>query len=120
MQPALLFVVVPAYLAVGVLWGAIYGRWFEPRLNFEWDSLSGVCYAILPYFASLLIVMPLVGLGFFGVDGTGLVALIGETLRHMAYGVLLGLIYPVLRARRAVRVLPHTPEELAPAEGAAG
>jgi hypothetical protein len=31
--------------------------------------------------------------------------------------VLLGLLYPVLRARRSVRVLPHTPEELA-AEGA--
>jgi hypothetical protein len=31
--------------------------------------------------------------------------------------VLLALMYPVLRTRRAVRVLPHTPEELAP-EGA--
>ena len=68
----------------------------------------------MPLMASLLIVLPLLGLGFFGVGMTGLVALIGETIRHAAYGVLLGLLYPVLRARRAVRVLPHTPEEFAP------
>jgi membrane-associated protein len=119
-QPALLFVAVPAFLAVGVLWGAVYGRFCEAVLGFQSDALNGVVYAALPWLVSLLIVMPMLGLGFFGVGGTGLVALVGETLRHVVYGVLLGLIYPVLRARRAVRVVPHTPEELAPAEGAAG
>lgn len=118
-QPVLLFVVVPAYLAVGVLWGAVYGRFVESWLGIQSDWLNGVAFAVLPWLTSLLIVMPLVGLGFFGVGGTGVVALVGETLRHIAYGVLLGLIFPVLRARRPVRVLPHTPEELAPAEGAA-
>ena len=34
--------------------------------------------------------------------------------RGEAYGLLLGLIYPIMRARRPVRVLPHTPEEIAP------
>jgi hypothetical protein len=42
---------------------------------------------------------------------------VGEIIRHATYGLLLGLMYPVLRARRSVRVLPHTPEEL-PAESA--
>ncbi|HEY3058437.1 MAG TPA: DedA family protein [Chloroflexota bacterium] len=116
-QPSLLFVVIPAYVAVGMLWGAVYGAWGEAMLPFQWDWLNGLVYAVLPLLTSLLVVMPLVGLGFFGVGSTGVVALIGETIRHMAYGVLLGLLYPVLRARRSVRVLPHTPEELAP-EGA--
>jgi hypothetical protein len=56
--------------------------------------------------------MPLLGIGFFGVGATGPVALVGETIRHAAYGLLLGLIFPILRARRPVRVLPHTPDEL--------
>jgi membrane protein DedA with SNARE-associated domain len=116
-QPGLLFVVIPGYLAVGALWGAVYGAWAESQLPFPSDALNGFVYAWLPLLVSLTVVMPLLGLGFFGVGGTGLVALIGETVRHASYGVVLGLLYPVLRARRAVRVLPHTPEELAP-EGA--
>jgi len=51
---------------------------------------------------------------FFGVGATGPVALTGELLRHAAYGVLLGLMYPVFRARRPIKVLAHTPDELAP------
>jgi membrane protein DedA with SNARE-associated domain len=117
LQPSLLFIVIPAYLAVGVLWGTLYGWWAESWLPLPYDWLAGLVYAVLPWLTSLLIVMPLLGIGFFGVGGTGVVALIGETIRHAAYGVLLGLMYPVLRTRRAVRVLPHTPEELAP-EGA--
>jgi membrane-associated protein len=118
-QPTLVFVVVPAFLAVGVLWGAVYGAWVEPALNVSSDWLAGLAFAVLPLLISLLVVMPLLGLGFFGVGATGIVALMGETIRHAAYGILLGLIYPVLRARRAVRVMPHTPDELAP-EGAVG
>jgi hypothetical protein len=118
LQPSLLFIVIPAYLAVGVLWGVLYGWWAETKLPLPYDWLAGLVFAVLPGLTSLLIVMPLLGLGFFGVGGTGLVALVGETIRHAAYGVLLGLMYPVLRTRRAVRVLPHSPEELAP-EGAA-
>src|SRR5262245_37479930 len=118
-QPTLLFVAVPASLAVGVVWGAVYGAWIEPSLNVSSDWMAGLVFGVLPLLTSLLIVMPLLGLGFFGIGATGIVALVGETIRHAAYGTLLGLIYPVLRARRTVRVMPHTPDELAP-EAAAG
>ncbi|MDQ3808862.1 MAG: DedA family protein [Chloroflexota bacterium] len=114
----LIFLAVPAYLAVGVLWGALYGLWLEAWLPFTSDWLNGLAFASLPWLVSLLVVMPLLGLGFFGVGGTAFVGLVGETMRHAGYGLLLGLVYPVLRARRAVRALPHTPEELA-AQGAA-
>jgi hypothetical protein len=36
-------------------------------------------------------------------------------MRHAAYGVLLGLLYPVFRLRRPVKVVAHTPEEVPPA-----
>jgi hypothetical protein len=116
-QPGALIVAVPLYVLVGVVWGALYGAWGEPFLRKRHDAVAGLVFAVLPLLTSLLVVMPLLGLGFFGVGATGFVALIGETIRHASYGVLLGLLYPVLRARREVRVIPHTPEELAP-EGA--
>jgi hypothetical protein len=56
--------------------------------------------------------MPLLGIGFFGVGATGPVAAGGELVRHATYGVLLGLIYPVLRFRRQVRVVAHATGEL--------
>jgi len=116
-SPGLLFFVLALYLLVGTLWGALYGAWAENALPLPADALNGLAFAVVPLMVSLVIVMPLVGLGFFGVGMTGYIALVGETIRHAGYGVLLGLLYPVLRARRSVRVLPHTPEELAP-EGA--
>jgi membrane protein DedA with SNARE-associated domain len=116
-SPGLLFLVLALYLLVGTAWGALYGAWAEGVLPLPADALNGLVFAVVPLMTSLVVVMPLVGLGFFGVGMTGYIALIGETLRHAGYGVLLGLLYPVLRARRSVRLLPHTPEELAP-EGA--
>jgi hypothetical protein len=100
-----------------VLWGALYGLWGESRLPVHADWVRGLAYAALPLSVSIFIAMPIVGLGFLGIGATGPVALVGEIIRHATYGVLLGLIYPVLRTRRSVRVLPHTPEEL-PAESA--
>ena len=114
-QPIVLFVAVPAYLAVGTMWGAVYGAWIEPRVPPRWpDWERGFAFAGIPLLVSLLFVLPVLGLGFFGVGATGPVALTGELLRHAAYGVMLGLMYPVFRARRPIKVLAHTPAELAP------
>jgi SNARE associated Golgi protein len=115
-QPLLLFLVVPAYLAVGVLWGAVYGFLGERRLPADWpDWLKGPAYAVVPLMTSLGLAMPLLGLGFFGVGATGPVAVAGELVRHAAYGVVLGLLYPVFRSRRTVKVIAHSPEEVPPA-----
>jgi hypothetical protein len=115
LQPVALFVAVPAFLLVGVLWGALYTIWGESLFPSDWpDWLRGLAFAALPLAASLLVAMPLLGMGFLGIGATGVVAATGELVRHAAYGVLLGLLYPIFRARRPVRVLPHTPAELAP------
>jgi membrane protein DedA with SNARE-associated domain len=116
LQPILLFVAAPAFLAVGVLWGVLYAIWAEPRLPREWsDWLKGLVFAGLPLMASLLVVMPLLGLGgFLGVGAAGQVVATGELIRHAAYGVQLGLLYPVFRTRRPVRVIAHTPDEVPP------
>jgi hypothetical protein len=115
-QPVLLFVAVPAYLAVGVLWGAFYGLWAEARLPAAWpDWLKGLIFAGGPLLVSLVMVMPAIGMGFLGVGATGPVAFVGELIRHASYGALLGLLYPIFRARRPVKVVVHTPTDV-PAE----
>jgi len=112
-QPVLLFVAVPAYLAVGVLWGALYGWWAEARLPAGWpDWMKGLVFAGGPLAVSLVVVMPAIGMGFLGVGATGPVAFVGELIRHAAYGVLLGLLYPIFRARRPVKVVVHAPTDV--------
>jgi membrane-associated protein len=113
-QPISLFIAVPAYVAVGVLWGAVYGLWGEAWLPASWpDWQKGLAFAGFPLLVSLVLVMPLLGLGFLGIGATGPVAFTGELIRHAAYGVLLGLVYPILRARRPVKVRAHTPKDVA-------
>jgi membrane protein DedA with SNARE-associated domain len=115
-QPVVLFVAAPAYLAVGVMWGAAYGAWGEPWLVSHWPSSAdwyrGMAFAAIPLLVSLVFVLPALGLGFLGIGATGPVALTGELIRHVAFGGLLGLMYPVLRARRPVKVRAHTAAEL--------
>ena len=78
----LLFLVVPAFLGVGVLWGTIYALWIEAWLPAAWpDWLKGVVFAVVPLSTSLLIVMPLLGLGgFVGVGAAGPVVATGELM----------------------------------------
>jgi membrane protein DedA with SNARE-associated domain len=114
-QPISLFIAVPAYLAVGVLWGVAYGIWGEARLPSQWaDWQRGVFYAALPLLVSVLVVLPVLGLGVLGLGATGPVAFTGEIIRHAAFGALLGLMFPLFRLRRPIKLLPHTPSELAP------
>ena len=81
---------VPGFLLVGVLWGALYAIWGEALFPSDWpDWLRGLVYSALPLAASLLVAMPLLGIGFLGIGATGAVAATGELLRHAAYGVLL-------------------------------
>lgn len=111
--PLVLILAVPAYVAVGVLWGAVFGAQHQHLPDLP-DAGKGLIFSMIPLAISLLIVMPLLGLGVLGVGGTGPVAAVGETLRHAAYGALLGLVYPVLLARRRQRGTPSTGRREAP------
>ncbi|HEX8968208.1 MAG TPA: DedA family protein [Chloroflexota bacterium] len=116
-QPVLLFIAVPSFLLVGVVWGIVYAVWVEARLPATWsDWRKGLGYAGAPLLVSLVLVMPLLGLGFLGVGATGPVALTGELIRHAAYGALLGLMYPIFRALRPIRIRPHDPGDKAATE----
>jgi membrane protein DedA with SNARE-associated domain len=96
--PWLLALAVPAFVLVGVAWGAVYAAWIEPRLRSP-DWLSGLLFALLPLATSLLVVIPALGLRRAEVDAR-IVGAAGEAVRHAVYGIVLGLTYPELLARQ--------------------
>jgi membrane protein DedA with SNARE-associated domain len=110
-----LMLVPPVFVVLGTLWGAVYGRWAEPRLPHP-DAVKGLLFAALPLVVTLLIVTPLLGTGPRGSGLAALLAAGGEIIRHATYGAILSLAYPVLLVRRRPTTAPAAPGE--PAEPA--
>jgi membrane protein DedA with SNARE-associated domain len=99
----LLLAVLPAFAAVGMFWGGLYAAWVEPRLARLPDWLSGLLFALVPLALALLVVPPLVGAALRGEGSIGVFVFASEIVRHVVYGVVLGLTYPLRLARRAPR-----------------
>ena len=91
----LLWLVVP--LVTGVGWGGVYAAWIEPRLTGP-DAARGLLFAFVPYLVSGGLLAPLLAQV---ADATHVapVALFAEAVRQAFFGLILGLGYPVLRAR---------------------
>lgn len=80
-------------LLAGVIWGLIYGAFFEQRLRGP-SWWRGIKFSILPWLLSLIVFFPLVGAGFFGADlGAGPLPALGNLILHLAYGAVLGWTY---------------------------
>jgi membrane protein DedA with SNARE-associated domain len=101
---ALAIVITMIFLVASMLWGAIYGL-VEPWLvGPAW--LRGLIFAAIPLAFSLLVAFPLAGGGLLGRDlGEGLLPALGELVRALAYGLILGAAYPVLVPHRARKVM---------------
>jgi hypothetical protein len=80
------------YLAGGLFWAVLYTL-AEPRLPGS-PMVRGMTFALLPALVSLVVVLPLLGGGLFGVAlGAGPLPTIGNLLLHAAYGAVLGVVY---------------------------
>ena len=101
--PVLLLAATPAFMAVGVAWGAVYAEWVEPRLHYP-DWLSGLAFSLLPLGVALVIVLPLLDGASPDLGSLGPLASASEALRHMVYGAALGTIYPLRLARLPQRL----------------
>ena len=101
--PILLLLAAPAFIVVGIMWGAVYAQWIEPRLHFP-DWLAGLAFTLLPLSVALVVVLPLLDGADPQLGSLGPLAAASETLRHLVYGVSLGLIYPLRLARLPRRV----------------
>ncbi|HEU5430045.1 MAG TPA: hypothetical protein VFU81_00190, partial [Thermomicrobiales bacterium] len=79
-------------LAVGLVFALIYARFFAER----WSGpgwWNGTRFALIPWALSLLIFLPLMGGGFFGLAiGAGPLPILGNLILHLVYGATLGAI----------------------------
>jgi hypothetical protein len=80
------------YFAGGLLWAVVYSV-VEPRMRgTPW--VRGATFAMLPALISLVVVLPLLGGGLFGLAlGAGPLPIIGNVLLHVVYGAMLGVVY---------------------------
>lgn len=80
------------YVLGGVFWAMLYTV-VEPHLRgAPW--LRGVTFAMIPALVSLVVVLPLLGGGLFGLAlGAGPLPIIGNVLLHVVYGAILGVVY---------------------------
>jgi membrane protein DedA with SNARE-associated domain len=108
--PVLLLAAAPAFIVVGIAWGAAYGTWVEPHLHWP-DWVSGAGFALLPLTLALVVVLPVMDTA--GLEPLGPLAAASEAVRHIVYGAVLGMSYPLRLARlpvgfggRAARVAP--------------
>jgi membrane-associated protein len=84
------------FVPAGVFWAIIYALWIEPRLHGP-DWLKGMAFSLMPTVFSWLVVFPSLGAGPLGLRlDVGQLLVASETVRHAAYGVALGLTYPML------------------------
>jgi membrane protein DedA with SNARE-associated domain len=100
---ALAVIVAVAFLVVSMLWGALFGI-VQPKLpGPSW--LRGVIFAVAPLAVSLLVLLPLTGAGWLGLSlGAGLLPMLGEALRSLAYGLTLGVAYAAMSPHRPAKV----------------
>jgi F0F1-type ATP synthase assembly protein I len=84
---------IGANLAVGLVLALAYARYAEPRLRGP-SWWRGMQFALIPWLLSLIVFLPLMGGGVFGMNiGAGPLPILGNLILHLVYGAVLGGSY---------------------------
>jgi hypothetical protein len=87
-----LYAALALHFVVGIGLAVLYA-FVEPHLSGR-GWWRGVKFSFIPYILSLVVFLPLVGAGFFGLAlGAGLLPVFGNLVLHLAYGATLGAVY---------------------------
>jgi hypothetical protein len=87
------------HLGIGILlWGILFGIML-PVLPGRRYWVKGCAFGVIAGFLTMLLVMPLAGAGYFGMDLTLLDPVV-SLVYHIIYGVTLGVVYSLLAGRQ--------------------
>ena len=89
----LLPIAIILHFVAGLAWAVVYAGVFEPHLKGPgWRR--GLVFALIPWIASLVVFLPLMGGGPLGLTlGAGVLPIFGNLVLHAAYGLTLGQFY---------------------------
>jgi hypothetical protein len=88
-----LYAATAVFFLGGMAWALLYALVFERRLSGT-SVRRGVEFALIPCLVSLIVVMPLVGGGLFGLAlGAGPLPILGNVILHAIYGAVLGTMW---------------------------
>jgi hypothetical protein len=93
------------FIIGSVLWGLLFALLFE-RIPVQTATLKGLVFGTAAWLLMMIMVMPMAGVGFFGLN-IGLGAPIATLVLHWAFGAVLGAVYAKLRAVRPVTTHTH-------------
>lgn len=80
------------HLLIGVvIWGGLFAV-LEPKLPGSSLWFEGVIFGVGAWLLIMIVVMPLAGIGFFGMH-LGILVPIMTLMMHMIYGAVLGGVY---------------------------
>jgi hypothetical protein len=85
-----------------VIWGTLFGIMF-PILPGQKYWVKGVAFGVIAGLLTMLLVMPLAGAGYFGMDLTLLDPVV-SLVYHIIYGVTLAGVYALLVERQAATI----------------
>ena len=91
-----------AHFMVGAILALAFAAVFAARLPGP-RALRGMAYGVVPWLAAQLVVMPMMGAGFFSGS---LAAALGSLMGHLVYGAVLGAVYGAQGHDAAVAVAP--------------
>lgn len=80
-----------AHLLVGFILGVVYGGIFHPFPR-SLEVLNGLLYGLILWLVLMVVVLPAVGEGYFGVK-LGRTARISSLVSHLVYGLILAVVY---------------------------
>jgi hypothetical protein len=79
------------HLAIAAVWGSLFA-WLDPDLPGDSLRQRGIIFAVVPWLLMMLLLMPLAGHGFFGMDD-GVLLPFGALLMHVVFGAVMGGTY---------------------------
>jgi len=78
-----------AHFMIGTVLAVIYAGFFANRLSGP-AAMRGMIFGLLPWLVAQVIVMPMMGAGFF--SGSFMLAT-GSLMGHLVYGAVVGAVY---------------------------
>jgi len=81
-----------AHFMIGTLIAGNYVLLFSNRFHFK-AALNGALFSIIPFLMAQLIIMPMMGAGFFSnLTANPMGMVMGSLIGHIVYGITLGLL----------------------------